>query len=111
MKYVVDIDGTICRTKGSDYENSEPIHVRINHFNMLYDWGNEIHYWTARGGNSGKDWSSLTEKQLKEWGCRYTSLKTGKPPYDWWIDDKAMNADLYFSGPHREVNQDEVSNR
>jgi hypothetical protein len=110
MKYVVDIDGTICRTKGSDYENSEPIQVRINHFNMLYDWGNEIHYWTARGGNSGKDWRELTERQLKEWGCRYTSLKTGKPPYDWWIDDKAMNADLYFAGPHREVNQDEVSN-
>ena len=24
MKYVVDIDGTICKTKGSDYENSKP---------------------------------------------------------------------------------------
>ena len=54
MKYVVDIDGTICKTKGSDYENSKPIKERIQKMNELFDEGHEIHYWTARGGIQNK---------------------------------------------------------
>lgn len=96
-KYIVDIDGTICTdTEGSNYINARPILNRIEHFNTLYDQGNEIHYWTARGSNSGKDWSELTHQQLKSWGVKYTSLKLGKPAYDIWIDDKAINVEAYF---------------
>ena len=37
------------------------------------------------------------EKQLKEWGCKYTSLRVGdKPHYDVWIDDKAVWSEEYF---------------
>lgn len=96
-KYIVDIDGTICTdTSGSNYDNAKPILERITHFNKLYDEGNEIHYWTARGSVSGKDWTSLTHKQLEMWGVKYTSLKLGKPAYDLWIDDKAINVEAYF---------------
>ena len=70
--------------------------TRIEYFNGLYDAGNEIHYWTARGSNSGKEWLELTLKQLNDWGVKYTTAKTGKPAYDIWIDDKAFNVDRYF---------------
>jgi hypothetical protein len=96
MKYIVDIDGTICTPTNSDYANAEPYLQRIKYFNMLYDAGNEIHYWTARGSNSGKDWLQLTLKQLSDWGVKYTTAKTGKPAYDIWIDDKAFNIGTYF---------------
>jgi hypothetical protein len=96
MKYIVDIDNTICETQGGDYTNSKPLLDRIAKINELYDSGHEIHYWTARGSNSGVDWLHLTLQQLKTWGCKYTTAKTGKPAYDVWIDDKAITAEQYF---------------
>ena len=96
MKYIVDIDGTIFNTEGNDYENSTPILERIAHINSLFDQGNEIHYWTARGSSSGKDHLPLTIKQLNQWGCKYTTANVGKPVYDIWIDDKAQNDKSYF---------------
>jgi hypothetical protein len=96
MKYIVDIDGTICTITNGDYPNAQPYQSRIEHFNLLFDAGNEIHYWTARGGNTCKNWDELTLKQLSEWGVKYTTAKTGKPAYDIWVDDKAFNADRYF---------------
>lgn len=96
MKYIVDIDGTICTNTNGDYPNAEPYLTRIAYFNDLYDAGNEIHYWTARGSNTGKDWLELTLKQLDDWSVKYTSAKTGKPAYDIWIDDKAFNVGTYF---------------
>ena len=64
----------------------------------MYNDGHEIHYWTARGGNSGKDWTELTHQQLKEWGVLYTSITMKKPVYDVWIDDRAINAKDFFDG-------------
>ena len=66
MNIYVDIDNTICNTQGSDYINSIPRYDQIKKINKLYDQGNKITYWTARGGHSGKDWSSLTIEQLKK---------------------------------------------
>ena len=96
MKYIVDIDGTICTVTNGDYSNAEPYLSRIAHFNMLYDAGNEIHYWTARGANTGKNWDDITLMQFADWGAKYTTAKTGKPAYDIWIDDKAFNIGTYF---------------
>ena len=96
MKYIVDIDGTICTVTNGDYSNAEPYLSRIAHFNMLYDAGNEIHYWTARGANTGKNWDDITLMQLADCGAKYTTAKTGKPAYDIWIDDKAFNVGTYF---------------
>ena len=104
---MVDIDGTICSLHivqtedGSTdnlYEKAKPYIGRIEYFNKLFDEGNEIHYWTARGANSNtvKEKTALTEKQLKDWGVKFTSFKMGKPAYDVWIDDKAWNANNYF---------------
>lgn len=96
MKYIVDVDGTICTKTDGDYANAKPILHRIEYFNKLFDDGHEVHYWTARGGNTGKDWTELTHQQFNEWKIKYTSLKLGKPTYDVWVDDKAYNVDSYF---------------
>ena len=49
MTYVFDIDGTICETNGSDYENSKPLLKRIEKVNKLYEEGHTILFLTARG--------------------------------------------------------------
>lgn len=96
MLIYVDIDGTICRTKGG-YDNAKPIEANITKINKLYDEGHIIVYWTARGGHSGEDWTNLTKEQLRKWGCLYHKLELGKPPYDIIIDDKALNfKDVFF---------------
>ena len=97
MKYIVDIDGTICETINKDYVNSVPNKDRIAEINRLFDEGNEIHYWTARGSMSGNDYLSLTVNQLNEWGCKYTTANVGKPVYDIWVDDKAFNDGAFFN--------------
>lgn len=92
----MDIDGTICRTESNKYYQSQPIPERIEKINNLYRQGHTIVYWTARGANSGCDWSELTLQQLNEWGCLYHRLEMGKPPYDIWIDDLAINSEDFF---------------
>ena len=102
VKYIIDIDGTICtehfNENGTiDYTKAKPKKERIIYLNLLYDSGNEIHYWTARGSVTGIDHKQLTENQLKKWGCKYHSLRVGdKPNYDLWIDDKARWSEEYF---------------
>jgi predicted AAA+ superfamily ATPase len=93
--YLIDIDGTICNTKNSEYLKSEPIFENIVKFNKLFEQGHEVHYWTARGINSGKKHDILTYEQLNRWGVQYSSINIGKPHYDHWIDDKAINPDEF----------------
>ncbi len=97
-KYIVDIDGTICSQKRPkpDYPTAEPYFDRIEKLNKLYDDGHEIHYWTARGSSSGKDWVEFTKTQLIDWGVKATSINCGKPMYDIWVDDKAINDNSFF---------------
>ena len=96
MKYMIDVDGTICNNTNGDYQSAVPFVDRIEHFNKLFDEGHEIHYWTARGSNSGIDWTTLTRQQFANWQVKYTTLKLSKPVYDIWIDDKAINVETYF---------------
>jgi hypothetical protein len=95
MKYIVDVDGTIC-TVTRPYTNVQPLYNRIQQLNRLYDQGHELHYWTARGSSTGQDHSELTRAQLHEWGVKFHSFSVGKPSYDIWIDDKAINAHDFF---------------
>ena len=91
--YCFDIDGTICTISVADYNLAEPYIDRIKQINDLYDKGNKIIFNTARGFETGIDWSDLTHYQLKEWGVKYHSLHFSKPAADYYIDDK--NIDLY----------------
>ena len=49
MKFVVDIDGTICNTVDGDYAKAQPYHDAIVQVNSLYDQGHKVVYFTARG--------------------------------------------------------------
>ena len=71
---------------------------RIDKINKLFDEGNKITYYTARGSTTGIDWYEITKKQLEDWGCRYHNLDVGnKPHYDLLICDKAINSEVFFS--------------
>jgi len=105
VKYVIDIDGTICdKPENSDYELSYSKQDRIAKINKLYDEGHQIIYFTARGMgryNENMDLAKerffeLTQLQLNEWGCKYHKLILGKPSGDYYIDDKGVNANEFF---------------
>ena len=97
MIYYVDIDETICEYLDKrEYPLATPIAENINKINNLYDSGHTVIYWTARGTQTGIDWTELTQKQLKEWGAKYTELHLGKPHYDIFICDRAINSDIFF---------------
>ena len=103
--YVIDIDGTIFKTEGMDYENSVPIPERISKINQLYDEGNTIIYLTARGmGRNGNKYDKatyqffdLTESQLQKFGAKYHELHLSKPAGDYYIDDKAVKDTDFFT--------------
>jgi hypothetical protein len=59
--------------------------------NALYDSGNIIILFTARGSRSGKDYRRLTEDQMAAFGIKYHKLVFGKPDVDIFVDDKAMS--------------------
>ena len=106
MIYFVDIDDTICRKSDEsylNYEASTPIPERIEIINKLYDEGNTVIYWTARGTGTGIDWREVTEKQFKEWNVKYHDLRFGKPIYDIFIDDKNINCDTFFERVKNEI--------
>jgi hypothetical protein len=88
----VDVDETIL-TGG--YENPKPIQEAIDHYNQMYQEGNIIIYWTARGCVSGKDYLEQTRSQLKQFGVLYHSVRIGKPHYDKLYCDKAYNSILH----------------
>jgi hypothetical protein len=92
MVIYIDIDETICNSPDKpNYTNSTPIVVNIEKANKLYDEGNTIVYWIARGTQTGIDWTDVTKKQFSDWGVKYHDLKFGKPYYDLFIDDKNIN--------------------
>lgn len=105
MKYIVDIDGTICTSvQDGIYEEATPIQPHIDKINKLYDEGHQIIYLTARGmGRYGDNaalakrmFYELTANQLTEWGCKYHKLVLGKPSGDVYIDDKGINSNDFF---------------
>ena len=105
MKYIIDIDGTICKKENNlDYEDCYPLKERIKKINSLYDSGNTIVYFTARGMGRFSDnaelaiksFKKLTQNQLSNWGCKYHQLILGKPSGDFYIDDKAINDKDFF---------------
>lgn len=92
MKYVVDIDGTIC-TQVENYAEAMPLLNRIEKINQLYDEGHTVIYFTARGTETGIDWREITERQFKMWGVKYHDLIFGKPAADYYLDDRMLNLD------------------
>ena len=102
-----DLDDVICyRPKGYEhlgpnkYDYCEPDQSVIDLVNSLYEEGNKIVIYTARGmsqykGNVALIYSELYSKtihQLNDWGLKYNQLVMGKIHYDLLIDDKVLNS-------------------
>ena len=97
MIIYVDIDETICRYEGDrKYPDALPIKENIEKINNLFDTGHTVVYWTARGSTTGTDWRQTTEQQLLLWGAKHHELRLGKPHYDLFICDKAINSSELF---------------
>ncbi len=90
MRYCFDIDGTICTTD-CHYKDAVPYQSVIDKINKLYDDGHQIEFFTSRGTSSGEDWYQFTLEQLTEWNINFHKLTLGKPSYDLFIDDRAIN--------------------
>lgn len=106
MKIIaVDLDDTLCtRDKhledmGVDkYHYCVPLQENIRKINQLYDAGNTIIIYTARGmsqfnGNTHLVYSNLyelTKNQLSSWKIKHHHLVMGKLHYDTLIDDKCI---------------------
>jgi len=92
----VDIDETICFYKEEipldgkkNYFEAIPDYENIKKINKLYEDGNTIVYWTARGSRSGIDWYEFTKKQLDLWDAKYHKLRCDKPYYDLFVEDRS----------------------
>lgn len=102
-----DLDDVICyRSKGYEhlgpnkYDYCKSNQSVVDLVNSLYDKGNKIIIYTARGmsqykGNVALIYSELYSKtiqQLNDWGLKYDQLVMGKIHYEVLIDDKALNS-------------------
>ena len=97
MVYCFDLDGTLCNTDDNNYKDSTPKKKRIEIVNTLYEDGHTILIDTARGCVSGKNYFFFTIDQLKLWGVKFHTLRTGVTfGADIFIDDKGIQDQRFF---------------
>lgn len=101
-RFVFDIDGVIAQFDADlKYDKALPNERMIKVINRLYECGNEIILFTARGYKTGIDWQDVTRRQMERWGVKYHELKFGKPNADFYVDDKMISMGRlleYFEG-------------
>ena len=110
IRWCLDIDNTLVRTEGSDYENSIPIPEAVAKVQEYKRRGDHIIIMTARGSGSKKDWREFTEKQLLEFGIPFDQLIVGLKPggVDVFVDDKAINALDWLADEERALSRIET---
>jgi hypothetical protein len=98
MKYIIDIDNTICKEEGPVI-NRKPWTDRVEKINQLYDDGHIIIFYTARGNKSGRGeeyYGPITKAQLSAWGVKYHELYFKPFDGDIFIDDRSVHPDEFF---------------
>lgn len=93
-----DLDNTLCKTIGNDYQKAKPLKKKILFVNSLKK-KYYIKIFTSRFmGRSNennllasKKGYEFTRKQLLLWKLKYDELIFGKPSYDLLVDDKSLN--------------------
>ena len=79
--------------------------LRVELQKLMRSSGHTIIFQTARGmGRSGNSaayahtaFYDLTKDQLNEWGVKYHDLFLGKPAGDFYIDDKGVRDEDFFT--------------
>ena len=94
-KYCFDIDGTICTNTEGSYELALPYLGRIEFIKTLISKGHFVYFQTARGSETGIDWSELTHSQLTSWGIQNPKIYFNKPTADFYVDDKGINSEEF----------------
>ncbi len=95
MKFCIDIDDTILYSKVNDdgsYTMTGINQKLIEKVNKLALEGHIIILWTGRHWNN----LFLTIGQLEKAGVKYHTLMMGKPPVDYYVDDKAIRPDEFL---------------
>lgn len=97
QRFVFDIDGVIAlKREDLNYAQAGPNERMIRIVNKLYDWGNEIILFTARGYVTKVDWYETTKKQMDDWGVKYHELHMGKPNADYYVDDHMLSLEFLY---------------
>jgi len=95
------LDGTICDTQYTidkwDYIDSIPRKNIIEKINKLYDMGEYIIIFTARGSIIKLNWEEITKKQLEDWGVKYNELRFGKPGAEIYVDDRTITPEEFIN--------------
>ena len=110
IRWCFDLDNTLVRTQGSDYENAVPIEAAVKKVQEYKRNGDHIIIMTARGSGSKKDWRKFTENQLLEFGIPFDQLIVGLKPggVDFFVDDKAINALDWLADDERAMSRVET---
>ena len=97
QRFVFDIDGVIANKRADlDYSKATPNTGMIQIINQLYDWGNEIILFTARGYVTKINWFPVTKQAMEQWGVKYHELLMGKPNADFYVDDHFISMDFLY---------------
>ena len=83
--------------KAHHENNHEKINSYLKELNKLWEEGHTIIIETARGCGSKINHYEDTFNQLRSWGLKFTSLRTGVEfGGDFFIDDKGINSEDFF---------------
>ena len=98
MIIAIDLDGTIC-SEQKTFERSlaKPLPGVREGIEKLIESGHEIVIYTARTWSEFK----MTKAWLDDNNIQFHGLQMGKPVFDLWIDDRAMQFDCWKSIPHK----------
>jgi CMP-N-acetylneuraminic acid synthetase len=90
--FAFDLDGVLASlVPDNEYLQAQPFAPAVAAVNRLYDAGNHIVIYTARGSLTGIDWTEATREQLRSWGVRHHELRFGKPAADYYVDDRMLS--------------------
>lgn len=113
-RLVIDLDDTICRTKDSNYADSQPIPEVIERLREYWETGFEIIIHTSRNvrtyeGNIGKI-TAHTLPIIIEWlrkhDVPYDEIYVGKPwcgHEGFYVDDRAIRPSEFLAHSHEEI--------
>ena len=81
----------ICYSSLSEVSDEERKR-RVEKLNSSYDSGDEIHIWIKQINVFLNEIILI----LESWGCKFSSVKSGKPLYDVLIDDNTDKSNHFF---------------
>ncbi len=93
--FCIDIDNTLFESTYPCYTVKGVRQDVIDTVNQLYEDGNFIRLYTARGTCTGIDWSREIHDVLVRAGVRFHEIKYGKPAAHYYVDDKAMTPEQF----------------